>query len=283
MPDVLVMTATPIPRTAAMTVYGDLDTTVLDELPPGRTPITTQWARGPLEEAGGLGPGASRGGGRSPGLRGLPAGRGVRARPGPLGGRGAGPSGDGGAGRACGSGSCTGSCRPRTRRPSWTTFRAGEIDVLVATTVIEVGVDVPNATVMVIEDAERFGIAQLHQLRGRVGRRRPPSWCYLLGGGSERRRRRAAGGPGAQHRRLRAGRGRPRAAGRGHHPRHPAEGRHGPQAGVPAAGQGPGRRRPARWRSTWWTRDPALAGLPELADEIRLLVDDEDREFLFKS
>ena len=86
-------------------------------------------------------------------------------------------------------------------------FRAGRLDVLVATTVIEVGVDVPNATVMVIEDADRFGIAQLHQLRGRVGRGDHPSWCYLLGGGTGAEARRAAGGPGAQHRWLRAGRG----------------------------------------------------------------------------
>jgi ATP-dependent DNA helicase RecG len=179
-PDVLVMTATPIPRTAAMTVYGDLDMTVLDELPPGRTPITTVWARGPLEEAEAWGRvKAEVADGRQayvvcplveeservqaksateeyerlrtevlPDLR---------------------------------LGLLHGQMRPADKEPVMAAFRRGEVDVLVATTVIEVGVDVPNASVMVIEDADRFGIAQLHQLRGRVGRGAAQSWCYLLG------------------------------------------------------------------------------------------------------
>ena len=177
------MTATPIPRTAAMTVYGDLDVTVLDELPPGRTPVTTRWARGPLEEseawervrtevAAGhqayvvcpLIEESEKIQARSateeyerlradvfPDLRVGPA--------------------------------CTARCRRPRRKRRWAPS-GGTLDVLVATTVIEVGVDVPNATVMVIEDADRFGIAQLHQLRGRVGRGADQSWCYLLGGGT---------------------------------------------------------------------------------------------------
>ena len=183
-PDVLVMTATPIPRTAAMTVYGDLDTTVLDELPPGRTPITTVWARGPLEEAAAWERVRAE----------VAAGRQAyvvcplieeseriqaRSR-----GRGAGPVGGRRSWPACGSGCLHGQLPATDKEAVMADFRAGRIDVLVATTVIEVGVDVPNATVMVIEDADRFGIAQLHQLRGRVGRGDQPSWCYLLGGGS---------------------------------------------------------------------------------------------------
>jgi ATP-dependent DNA helicase RecG len=72
---------------------------------------------------------------------------------------------------------------PAAREEAMAQFRRGDIQVLVATTVIEVGIDVPEATVVVVEDADRFGIAQLHQLRGRVGRSSLPSWCYLLGGG----------------------------------------------------------------------------------------------------
>ena len=179
-PDVLVMTATPIPRTAAMTVYGDLDMTVLDELPPGRTPITTLWARGPLEESEAWGRVKAE----------VAEGRQayvvcplveeserVQAK------------------------SATeeyerlrtevlpdlrlalmhGQMKPADKEAVMNAFRRGEVDVLVATTVIEVGIDVPNATVMVVEDADRFGIAQLHQLRGRVGRGAVRSYCYLLG------------------------------------------------------------------------------------------------------
>ena len=193
-PDVLVMTATPIPRTAAMTVYGDLDVSVLDELPPGRTPIVTRCGGGPLLRGGGVGGRARRGRRRPPGVRRVPADRGEREARGGVG------RGDVRAAVArtswpgCGSACCTGGCRRPRRRRRWTAFRAGELDVLVATTVIEVGVDVPNATVMVILDADRFGIAQLHQLRGRVGR--GAARVALLAGDAPsggRRRRRARG------------------------------------------------------------------------------------------
>jgi ATP-dependent DNA helicase RecG len=178
-PDVLVMTATPIPRTAAMTVYGDLDVSVLDELPPGRTPIVTKWADGPLmEQAAWATVREEVAEGRqayvvcplieeseklevasaqdtfdrlvASELKGL--------RLGLLHGR-----------------------LPSSEKEAvMDRFRTGELDVLVATTVIEVGVDVPNATVMVILDADRFGIAQLHQLRGRVGRGSHASVCWLV-------------------------------------------------------------------------------------------------------
>jgi ATP-dependent DNA helicase RecG len=181
-PDVLVMTATPIPRTAAMTVYGDLDVSVLDELPPGRTPITTIWARGPLEEEAAWARVRDE----------VAAGHQAyvvaplieeseklevrsaeetyeQLREGEL------------AGLRLAL--LHGRVRPQEKEQVMESFRRGDLDVLIATTVIEVGVDVPNATVMVIVDADRFGIAQLHQLRGRVGRGSAVSWCYLLGGG----------------------------------------------------------------------------------------------------
>jgi ATP-dependent DNA helicase RecG len=182
-PDVLVMTATPIPRTAAMTVYGDLDVSVLDELPPGRTPVATQWARGPLQEheawervraevAAGhqayvvcpLIEESDRLEVRSAQetFDSLRAGQVQGLRLGLLHGR----------------------VPARDKEQVMEDFRRGDVDVLVATTVIEVGVDVPNATVMVVLDADRFGIAQLHQLRGRVGRATMSSWCYLLGAGA---------------------------------------------------------------------------------------------------
>jgi len=178
-PDVLVMTATPIPRTAAMTVYGDLDVSVLDELPPGRTPIKTFWANGPLMEM------AAWGDVREAVSSGQQAYvvcplieesekleiasaqetyerllhqdlKGMRI------------------------GLLHGRMASADKEQVMNQFRARELDVLVATTVIEVGVDVPNATVMVIIDADRFGIAQLHQLRGRVGRGAVASICWLV-------------------------------------------------------------------------------------------------------
>jgi ATP-dependent DNA helicase RecG len=178
-PDVLVMTATPIPRTAAMTVYGDLDVTVIRSLPAGRQPITTRWVRSDDDEAA-----------MWEAVRGeVAAGRQVyvvnplieeseklevrsaeetyaRLEAGEL------------AGLRLGL--LHGRLGSADKEATMHQFREGRLDVLVATTVIEVGVDVPNATAMVVLDADRFGIAQLHQLRGRVGRGSERSWCYLV-------------------------------------------------------------------------------------------------------
>lgn len=178
-PHLLVMTATPIPRTAAMTVYGDLDVSVLDELPPGRTPITTEWVRGPLAaevmwaEVG----------------REIEAGRQVYVVC-PLISESEGQQARSAeqvhAELAAGSlasvrvGLLHGRLPPADKEAMMAKFRAGDIDALVATTVIEVGIDVPNATGMVVLSADRFGIAQLHQLRGRVGRGSHASKCYLV-------------------------------------------------------------------------------------------------------
>lgn len=190
-PHLLVMTATPIPRTVALTVYGDLETSTLRELPRGRQPITTNtifisqkpawldraWAR--IREEVGAGrqayvvasridesdkPGDANGG------RGGPPPVTVvelfdRLSAGPLSGLRLGLM----HGRLSGD----------EKDAVMGAFRAGEIDVLVCTTVIEVGVDVPNATMMVVMDADRFGISQLHQLRGRIGRGQHPSLCLL--------------------------------------------------------------------------------------------------------
>ncbi|KLR59878.1 ATP-dependent DNA helicase RecG [Actinobacteria bacterium IMCC26207] len=178
-PDVLVMTATPIPRTAAMTVYGDLDVTVLDELPPGRTPIETSWVAGQAEEeqAWELVRSQVEAGYQTyvvcplieeseklevasaqETLERLSANELSGLRLGLLHGR----------------------MASDDKQAVMDQFRAAELDVLIATTVIEVGVDVPNATVMVILDADRFGIAQLHQLRGRVGRGGAKGYCVLV-------------------------------------------------------------------------------------------------------
>lgn len=208
-PHVLVMTATPIPRTVAMTVFGDLDTSTLTQLPRGRSPIGTTvvpaaekptwvaraWER--IREEVGKGhqtyvvcpkigdDGGDDGGGElfedgatfDPDLDSVEEPEGKRAplavtqvaamlRDGPL------------AGLRIGV--LHGRLVPAEKDAVMTAFAAGELDVLVATTVIEVGVDVPNATMMVIMDAERFGMSQLHQLRGRVGRGSAAGICLLV-------------------------------------------------------------------------------------------------------
>ena len=178
-PDVLVMTATPIPRTAAMTVYGDLDVTLIRSRPAGRQPIETTWARTEDEEAGVW----------SAVRREVEAGRQAYVVCPLIG------ESDKLEARSAEDtfarleadelkglrlGLLHGRLTSAEKDATMLRFRAGELDVLVATTVIEVGVDVPNATVMVILDADRFGIAQLHQLRGRVGRGSDLSWCYLV-------------------------------------------------------------------------------------------------------
>jgi ATP-dependent DNA helicase RecG len=180
-PDVLVMTATPIPRTLALTLYGDLDLSVLDELPPGRTPIVTRcvgddqsskvWdfvhkqimaghqayvvypviaenEESELKAAVKM-------------YRELSGKIFADLKVGLLHGR----------------------LDAELKEQVMRMFQKGELQILVATTVIEVGVDVPNATVMVIEHAERFGLAQLHQLRGRIGRGAAKSYCILMTGG----------------------------------------------------------------------------------------------------
>jgi ATP-dependent DNA helicase RecG len=178
-PDVLVMTATPIPRTMALTVYGDLDVSVLDQLPPGRQPIKTikvkpiqrqkaydyvlaEVKKGrqafvvcPLVE-------------ESEKLAHLTAATALaeRLQENEL--------------NSVRVGLIHGQMSVIEREEQMELFRMGSHDVLVATTVIEVGVDVPNATIMLIEDADRFGLSQLHQLRGRIGRGEHKSMCILL-------------------------------------------------------------------------------------------------------
>lgn len=181
-PHVLVMTATPIPRTIGLTVFGDLDISTIEGLPPGRKPVETRVAR--PEDRGdvyrlvrdrldagrqayvvvpAIDTGATAGDGELRDLRSVAE----ELERGAL------------AGRRLAS--VHGRLARATRETIMERFRAGTIECLVATTVIEVGVDVPNATVMVIEHAERFGLAQLHQLRGRVGRGEQASLCVLIG------------------------------------------------------------------------------------------------------
>ncbi len=176
--DVLAMTATPIPRTLALTVYGEMDLSVIDELPPGRKPVTTYWltsrdrrraygfirrqlAEGrqayvvcPLVEESEAVEAASATEWVERLKHALPGFR---------------------------IGLLHGRMRPAEKEGVMAAFRGHELDLLVSTTVIEVGVDVPNANVIVIEGADRFGLAQLHQLRGRVGRGEHSSYCLLIG------------------------------------------------------------------------------------------------------
>jgi ATP-dependent DNA helicase RecG len=179
-PDLLVMTATPIPRTAAMVVFGDLDRSVLDEMPQGRLPIETHWAVQPLEVAScwqrvrdevALGRRAYVICPLVEDSEKVEATSAVEERTrlalGEL--------------RGLAVGLLHGQMKGPEKEEVMEQFRSGELDVLVATVVIEVGVDVPEASVIVIEDAWRFGLAQLHQLRGRVGRSDVQSYCYLLG------------------------------------------------------------------------------------------------------
>ncbi|HTK08085.1 MAG TPA: ATP-dependent DNA helicase RecG [Ktedonobacteraceae bacterium] len=177
-PHMLVMTATPIPRTLALTLYGDLDVSVIDQLPPGRQKIITRWRTGArraesyntiihqvaegrqafiicplIEESETLTAKAATSEYERlqrevfPNLR---------------------------------LGLLHGAMKPAEKDQVMHRFRDQELDVLVATSVIEVGIDIPNATVMVIEDADRFGLSQLHQFRGRVGRGKHQSFCYVL-------------------------------------------------------------------------------------------------------
>ncbi|WP_288726148.1 ATP-dependent DNA helicase RecG [uncultured Psychrobacter sp.] len=175
-PHQLIMTATPIPRTLAMSVYGDMDTSIIDELPPGRTPITTvtidrnrrdevieriavnceagrqaYWVCSLVEESSVLDAQAAEAT-----YEDLNERLDIRI------------------------GLVHGKMKSADKQAIMQEFKAGKLDLLIATTVIEVGVDVPNASLMVIENAERLGLSQLHQLRGRVGRGSTKSFCVLL-------------------------------------------------------------------------------------------------------
>jgi ATP-dependent DNA helicase RecG len=201
-PHVLVMTATPIPRTLALTVFGDLDVSVLDELPPGRRPVRTL-ARPPGREAEAYDfirvklregrqayfvypriEGEEAPPDAPPAGELFPRGRRKRGRDGDSGLRSATVmAGKLAEGPLAGFriGLVHGAMAAGEKESAMAAFRAGTLDVLVSTLVIEVGIDVPNATIMVVEHAEQFGLAQLHQLRGRVGRGAEESYCFLFG------------------------------------------------------------------------------------------------------
>jgi ATP-dependent DNA helicase RecG len=178
-PDVLIMTATPIPRTLALTYYGDLDVSVLDELPAGRRPVATRIVRTAAERR------------KAYDLVREQVGEGRQAfvvcaaidEENRLEVRAAEKEAERLATEVFPDlrlALLHGRMRPREKESRMEAFRSGEADVLISTTVIEVGVDVPNATVMLVENAERFGLAQLHQLRGRIGRGAHRSSCVLF-------------------------------------------------------------------------------------------------------
>ena len=177
-PHLLVMSATPIPRTLGLLIYGDLDISILDELPPGRTPVKTRCITGKKRRDLYYFLDQEIGRGRQVYLV-CPA---IEDTP------------DGGLNAVKSYyediakallperrvGLMHGKLKPKEKAAVMEDFKAGRLDALVSTTVIEVGVDVPNASVMVIENAERYGLSALHQLRGRVGRGAAESWCFLV-------------------------------------------------------------------------------------------------------
>ncbi len=288
-PDVLVMTATPIPRTAAMTVYGDLDVSVLGEKPAGRRPISTTWARGEEDEAAVWARvreevAAGRQAyvvcpliGESDKLE-VASAEETYAR----------LEADELSGLSLGL--LHGRLPAAEKDATMGRFRDGTTQVLVATTVIEVGVDVSNATVMVVLDADRFGIAQLHQLRGRVGRGADASHCFLVTG---------VGGAGGDEEERAQGNARLEALVR------TDDGFELAEVDLEIRGEGTvfGERQKGRSdlklaslrrdreavqhardaAERIVAEDPTLAGHPELADELRLFLDPEDEAFLFKS
>jgi ATP-dependent DNA helicase RecG len=177
--DVLIMTATPIPRTLALTYYGDLDVIVLDEMPKGRQPIGTAAARTDADRAAAYDLVRREVGAGSQAFvvcAAIDEGNRTQVR-----------AAEAEAGRLAAEvfpdlrvALLHGRMRPKEKDRVMEEFRTGGANVLISTTVIEVGVDVPNATVMLVENAERFGLAQLHQLRGRIGRGEAASFCVLF-------------------------------------------------------------------------------------------------------
>ncbi len=178
-PDILVMTATPIPRSLAVILFGDMDLSVIDELPSGRLPVETRIIQGKTRNRlyHWIGDMAQEGHQAYVVAPLVADSESVDARSA----EGVyGELNDMFNGRGITVGLVHGAMKPSEKEAVMRRFAAGEIQILVATVVIEVGIDVPAATVIVIENAERFGLAQLHQLRGRVGRGREQSWCFLV-------------------------------------------------------------------------------------------------------